>query len=52
MRGGNAVEDQGYERMYCEMARAVEKAIRILVEVQQKCEELYISRGGEGPEGE
>ena len=45
-------EDQSYERMYYEMARAVEKAIRILVEVQQKCEEMYISRDDEGPEDE
>lgn len=42
-------EDRGYERMYYEMARAVEKAIRILIEAQQKCEEMYISQGEEKP---
>ena len=36
-------EDQ-HEQMYYEMARAVEKAIRILIEAQQRCEEMYISR--------
>ena len=32
-----------YKEMYLKMARASEKAIRILVEAQQECEELYIS---------
>ena len=31
-----------YKDMYLIMARAVEKAIRILIEAQQKCETLYI----------
>ena len=32
-----------YKEMYLKMVRALEKAIRILVEAQQECEELYIS---------
>ena len=32
-----------YKEMYLKMVRASEKAIRILVEAQQECEELYIS---------
>lgn len=31
-----------YKDMYLIMAKAAEKAIRILIEAQQKCEELYI----------
>lgn len=45
-------ENQNYGKMYCEMARAVEKAIRILIEAQQKCEELYISQDEEKPGAE
>ena len=32
-----------YKEMYLKMVRASEKAIRILVEAQQECEEFYIS---------
>ena len=32
-----------YKEMYLKMVRASEAAIRILVEAQQECEELYIS---------
>lgn len=32
-----------YQEMYCKMARAAEKAIRILIEAQQQCEELAVS---------
>ena len=32
-----------YKKMYLEMARETEKAIRILINVQQKCEEMYIN---------
>lgn len=35
-----------YKEMYLEMVRAAEKANRILVEAQQKCEEIYISSPG------
>ena len=31
------------KEMYLKMVRASEKAIRILAEAQQECEELYIS---------
>lgn len=32
-----------YREMYLEMVRGTEKAINILIDVQQKCEEMYIS---------
>ena len=32
-----------YKKMYLKMVRASEQTIRILVEAQQECEELYIS---------
>ena len=32
-----------YKKMYLEMARKTENAIQILIEVQQKCEEMYIN---------
>ena len=32
-----------YQEMYLELFRATTRAIDILVEAQQKCEELYIS---------
>ena len=32
-----------YREMYLEMFRGTEKAINILIDVQQKCEEMYIS---------
>ena len=34
---------QTYREMYRVMAQAVENAVRILIDAQQKCEELYIS---------
>ena len=34
---------QTYREMYRIMAQATEKAVRVLTEAQQKCEELYIS---------
>ena len=33
-----------YKEMYLKMMRASEQAIRILVEAQRECEELYLSR--------
>lgn len=36
-----------YKEMYLIMARAAEKAERILIQAQRECEELYLS--GEGP---
>ena len=32
-----------YKEMYLTMMRAAEDAIRILIEAQRKCEELYLS---------
>ena len=32
-----------YKEMYLIMARAAEKAQRILIEAQRQCEELYLS---------
>ena len=32
-----------YKKMYLEMARQTEKAIQILIDAQQKCEEIYIN---------
>lgn len=34
---------QTYREMYRVMAQAVENAVRVLIDAQQKCEELYIS---------
>jgi hypothetical protein len=39
--GGDQMPD--YKEMYLEMVRGTEKAINILIDVQQKCEEMYIS---------
>lgn len=39
-----------YQEMYLTMMRATEQAIRILIEAQQKCEELYLSAGEDAPE--
>lgn len=33
-----------YKEMYLKMVRASEQAIRILVEAQRECEDLYLSR--------
>ena len=35
-----------YKKMYLKMVRASERAINILIEAQQECEEMYLS----GPE--
>ena len=32
-----------YKEMYLKLARETEKAIRILTDAQQECEELYLS---------
>ena len=37
------LDDADYKEMYLTMMRASEKAIRILIEAQQKCEELYLT---------
>ena len=38
------LDDADYKEMYLIMMRASEKAIRILIEAQQKCEELYLTQ--------
>lgn len=44
--------EQTYKKMYLVMARAAEKAMRILIEAQQRCEDLYIAEesGGDAEE--
>lgn len=37
-------EYHDYKEMYLTMVRAAEKAINILVEAQQKSEEIYLSK--------
>ncbi len=32
-----------YKEMYLKMVRATEEAIRILIEAQQECEEMYLN---------
>ena len=32
-----------YQQVYLTMVRATEKALNILIEAQQECEELYLS---------
>lgn len=32
-----------YKEMYLHMARETEKAVRILIEAQRQCEEMYIN---------
>ncbi len=39
-----------YKEMYLTMVRASEKAIDLLAEAQQKCEEMYLSSGNEEAE--
>ena len=36
-----------YKEMYLIMVRAAEQAQNILIEAQQKCEELYLEAAGE-----
>ena len=33
-----------YEEMYYTMMRAAEEALRIIIDAQQKCEEMYLSQ--------
>ena len=40
--GGYMPSKQEYKEMYLTMAREVEKAVRILIDAQQKCEEMYL----------
>lgn len=45
VKGGEKMPD--YKEMYLTMVRAAEQAQKILIEAQQKCEELYISADDE-----
>ena len=38
-----------YKEMYLIMARAAEKAERILIQAQRKCEELYLADETDSP---
>lgn len=38
-----------YREMYLHLMRETEKAIRILIQAQQDCEELYLRDGGSAP---
>lgn len=40
--------EQPYKEMHLVMARAAEKAMRILIEAQQRCEDLYIAEESGG----
>ena len=40
------VNNADYAGMYQRMMKATEKALRILIEAQQECEELYIRTSG------
>ena len=44
--------EQTYKEMCIVMARAAEKAMRILIEAQQRCEELYIAEESGGDTAE
>ena len=41
-----------YKEMYLKLMRATETAIKILIEVQQQCEELYLSAEETEEDGE
>lgn len=41
-----------YKKMYYQLLNATESAIRILIQAQEKCEEIYISEGEEETEEE
>ena len=47
-----AMAEQAYKEMYIVMARATEKAVRILIEAQQRCEDLYIAEESGGDTAE
>ncbi len=36
-------KDVDFKEMYLKMVRATEEAMRILIEVQRECEEMYVS---------
>ena len=44
------MDNTNYKELYLKMVRASERAINILVEAQQECEELYLSADGDESE--
>ena len=48
LQGGEDLAD--YKKMYLTAMDAMEKAIELLTEAQQKCEDIYVATGGEEPE--
>ena len=47
-KGGDTVPD--YREMYFTLMRETEKAIKLLIAAQQKCEELYLTADDEPEE--
>ena len=45
--GGDKMAD--YKAMYLTAMDAMERAIEVLMEAQQKCEDLYVETSAEGP---
>ena len=45
--GGVKMAD--YKAMYLAAMDAMEQAVQLLAEAQQKCEDLYVETSGEGP---
>ena len=43
-------ENTDYREMYLTLMRATEQAIRLLIEAQRKCEELYLAKAEEKDE--
>ncbi len=41
-------EAVNYKELYLKMVRASEAAIQTLIQAQQECEELYLSKGDNG----
>lgn len=43
-------EEPDYKEMYFKMVRATEKAVRILIEAQRECEDIYLRSENEPEE--
>lgn len=43
-------EEPDYKEMYFKMVRATEKAVRILIEAQRECEDIYLRSESEPEE--
>mgnify|MGYP004569924805 CR=1 FL=1 len=48
LQGGEDLAD--YKKMYLTAMDAMERAVELLTEAQQKCEDIYVATGGEEPE--